>query len=215
MVLQEKTVDNLPMANRLKALRERHGLTQERLAERAKCHPVTVAKMEARDDLPVKWARRFGEVLGESVQAFYAEAAAIASPTQPDLPVYGVAAGSTTGAFTMTNEVVDWVRRPPGLAGARDAYALFVRGASMEPRFFAGDVIYVAPHRPVRHGDVVVIQQHDGESGGMQVWLKVFDRADDKAIHTFQYNPAASVRFTHATVKAMHRVLTTNELLGF
>jgi SOS-response transcriptional repressor LexA len=45
----------------------------------------------------------------------------------------------------------------PRRAGAR-AYALRVRGASMEPRYLEGDVIFVDPDMEPRHGNRVVVR---------------------------------------------------------
>lgn len=202
------------MANRLKHLRERHGMTQEQLAEQAGCHWVTVSKQERKAELPIKWARIFAAALAEPVEAFYGESPPPMAVNDQLMPVYGVVAGSATGSFTMTSEVVDRVRRPPGLAGATGAYALFVRGSSMEPRFFPGDIVYVAPHRPVRPGDVVVIQQREVESGHVQAWLKVLVQQDEKALRTQQYNPPATVAFPLNTVRNVHKVMTINELMG-
>ena len=89
---------------------------------------------------------------------------------------------------------------------------LFVTGSSMEPRYFAGDVIFVHPHKPVRQGDHVVIQE--ALHGGTVVSVKRFERFTDGHIVTTQYNPLAEVRFRRETVDAMHRVLTPNEIAG-
>src|SRR5262245_22597342 len=45
-----------------------------------------------------------------------------------DVPVMGTVAGSELGhgAFQLTTDVVDFVRRPAGLLGAKDVYALYV-----------------------------------------------------------------------------------------
>lgn len=214
MATVQKGGNNRAMINNLKQLRIKHGLTQEALADLAKCHPVTISNLESGAELPVRWVRRFAAALNEPEAAFTGTPQAAAVSVAADIPVYGAAAGSLTGAFTITSDAVDWVKRPFGLAGARDAYALFVRGSSMEPRFFPGDIIYVAPHRPVRHNDVVVIQQADGATGGVQAWLKVFDHTDERMLHARQYNPPAVVKFPHGTIRALHRVLTVNELLG-
>lgn len=143
--------------------------------------------------------------------------AAVALQTDPvrDVPVYGTAAGAAAGAIALSNDSIEWLPRPPGLRGARDVYALYVVGSSMEPRWRPGDVLFVHPHRPVRRGDHVVIQIRNHDGAETQSWVKEFVRtnaAGDIVAH--QYNPAADVTFARATVKAIHRVLTTNELFG-
>lgn len=116
------------------------------------------------------------------------------------------------GALAMTNDPVDYVPRPDVLARVKDAYGLFVTGTSMEPRYFAGDVIFIHPYRPIRQGDHVVIQE--ARSGGTLTTIKRFERETDTRLITTQYNPPAEVSFDRASVMAVHRVLTSNELFG-
>lgn len=129
-----------------------------------------------------------------------------------DLPVYGLAAGSVLGALTMTSDPVEYVPTPPGLARVRDAYALIITGSSMEPKFEAGDVVFLNPHRPPRQGDHVVIQE--AREGGTIVTIKRFERWKDGDLITTQYNPLSQVRFARDQIMAVHRVLTVNELFG-
>jgi len=72
-----------------------------------------------------------------------------------NLPVYGCARGGVDGSFEMNGQGMDYVERPPSLAGARNAYAVYVQGDSMSPRFEAGWLLHVNPNRPVRRGDNV------------------------------------------------------------
>ncbi|WP_420578810.1 S24 family peptidase [Oceaniradius stylonematis] len=129
-----------------------------------------------------------------------------------NLPVYGLAAGSVLGALTMTSDPVEYVPTPPGLARVRDAYALIITGRSMEPKFEAGDVVFLNPHRPPRQGDHVVVQER--RSGGTVVTIKRFERWNDGYLVTTQYNPLSEVRFRRDQIIAVHRVLTVNELFG-
>jgi phage repressor protein C with HTH and peptisase S24 domain len=73
-----------------------------------------------------------------------------------DLPVYGRAVGGEETWFEFNGEAMDWLFRPSLLNGAREAYAMFVSGSSMEPRYMEGETVYVNPARPVRVGDFVV-----------------------------------------------------------
>lgn len=144
-----------------------------------------------------------------------AQRQAASSEPAREIPVFGTAAGSINGAIAMSNEAIDWLPRPPGLKGARDVYALYVVGNSMEPRWRPGDVIFVHPHRPVRRGDHVVIQMRKTGAAETQSWVKEFIRtASNGDAVTRQYNPEAEMTFVKASVSAVHRVLTTNELFG-
>jgi phage repressor protein C with HTH and peptisase S24 domain len=136
-----------------------------------------------------------------------------AMPT--DVPVVGTAAGShLKGAFQLTSDPVDFVRRPPALLGAKDVYALFVEGSSMEPQYFPGELIYVHPHKPPRFGDAIVIQCLDGEAGMMEATIGIFSKRTERHITIRKHNPPADVQILRETVVAIHKVLTTNELFG-
>lgn len=135
-----------------------------------------------------------------------------------DVPVFGTAAGSLSGAqqgaWQLTSDPVDYVRRAPGLASARDAYALYVENSSMEPRFPPGELVFIHPGRPVRSGDVVVIQVQSSEHAPLETYIKVMVRRANGDVICRQYNPDAEIRFAGNTVKSLHRVLTMAEVLG-
>lgn len=132
-----------------------------------------------------------------------------------DVPVMGTAAGSLArGAFQLEGGVVDYVRRPPALVGARGIYALYVEGSSMEPQYFPGDLIYVNPHKPPRIGDIVVVQCRNGEHTPEEASLGIYRKRTEKAVTIGKRNPVAEIELARDHVKDIHRVLTTNELFG-
>jgi phage repressor protein C with HTH and peptisase S24 domain len=130
------------------------------------------------------------------------------------VPVRGTAAGALAGSMAMSGDAIDWVRRPPGLGHVRDAYALYVIGSSMEDRYRAGDLIFVHPHRPVRPGDIVVVQTQTHDGADIVSWLKEYVLEDAREVVARQYNKLATIRFKKSTVTAIHRVLSTGELFG-
>lgn len=132
-----------------------------------------------------------------------------------DVPVMGTAAGSfTRGAFAFEGGVVDYVRRPPALVGARDIYALYVEGSSMEPQYFPGDLIYINPHRPPKTGDIVVVQCKNSEHSPEEASLGIFKKKTERAVTIGKRNPIADIDLNRDLVKDIHRVLTVNELFG-
>ena len=133
-----------------------------------------------------------------------------------DVPVLGTAAGGELGkgAFQLTTDVVDYVRRPAGLAGARDAYALYVEGDSMVPRFEPGDLIFVHPHRKAARGDYVVIQEPDSNNGEPRAFLKRFVTVTGKLLRTEQFNPTATIEFMLRPGLIWHKVMTDGDLYG-
>lgn len=190
----------------------RCGLTRDyfrKLFERPHASPrgVTLAKI--------------AQGLATTPEALMGSSAAPRAPMPPagalpyDVPVMGTAAGShIRGAFQLTPGPVDIVRRPPALMGARDLYALYVEGTSMEPRFHPGDLIYVHPRKPPRVNDPVVVQCFDGSDDEIAAMVGIFLKWTPTHLHIAKYNPQSEVQILRETVKAVHKVLSTNELFG-
>lgn len=132
-----------------------------------------------------------------------------------NVPVYGTAAGSALGrgAFQLTPDVIDWVRRPPGLAGVKDAYALYVENDSMEPLYSPGSLIYVHPHKPPARGDSVVVQEAVS-TNDVQAYVKKYVARTGEHVITQQFNPPAEIKFRRDRIRYIHKVLTLNELMG-
>src|SRR5262249_26816986 len=61
------------------------------------------------------------------------------------IPVYGHAMGGKDGEFVLNGNQVSEVLAPPNLSHVPDAYAVYVVGDSMEPRYFAGETVFVNP----------------------------------------------------------------------
>lgn len=130
-----------------------------------------------------------------------------------DVPVWGSAAGSQEGAFVMNvGEAIDYVRRPPGLVGKRDVFGIYVQGESMEPKFEAGELLYMDPHRPPRIRDyVVVVCQVDGVEQEAYVGRLSFRQGSHVALEKF--NPSTTLELKN--VKQVLRVITSMaELFG-
>ena len=132
-----------------------------------------------------------------------------------DVPIYGVAVGGSDGDFRFNGQVVDYVRRPPGIANLRNVYALWILGDSMSPWNKNGDLIYVSPARPPTAGEYAVIQMHDvadGEPGIAMV--KLLLGKTPTQLKLAQHNPAREFNLPLAKVKLIHKVLSLRELLG-
>lgn len=131
-----------------------------------------------------------------------------------DIPVLGTAAGGDSGAFQLqSGNPIDHVRRPPGVASAVDVYAIYIVGDSMTPRFDEGELIYVSGKRPARPGDYVVVQT-EAEDGEVSAWCKKLVRKSGSAITLEQFNPPRTFDIPVRQARAVHRVLTTNDLFG-
>lgn len=131
-----------------------------------------------------------------------------------DVPVLGVVVGGTNADFTVNGEVIDFVRRPPGLLMAKEAYAVYVTGESMSPRYERGDLVYVDPRRPARNGDDVVIQMAAEEDGSPAAcFIKRLVRMDADTVICRQFNPADDLSLDARRVAAIHRISRWSDLL--
>lgn len=132
-----------------------------------------------------------------------------------DVPVRGTAAAShLKGAFQLDEAAIDWARRPPAMAGAKDLYALYVEGTSMEPEHRPGDLRFVHPGKPPRIGDSVIVQMKYSEADGIEATIGHLLRRSGTTLFIGKLNPAATVELKQQHVIAVHKVLTLNELFG-
>jgi phage repressor protein C with HTH and peptisase S24 domain len=137
-------------------------------------------------------------------------------PTMPrDVPVLGIAVGGHDADFTIVpGEVVDYVRRPPGIQRTRRVFAIYVQGESMWPRFKEGELLYLSPDRPARGGDDIVIEMLPNGHDPGECFVKEFIRRTPSLVVCRQHNPAGEVSYPADQVKAIYRVLTAAELMG-
>jgi phage repressor protein C with HTH and peptisase S24 domain len=136
-----------------------------------------------------------------------------------DIPVLGTAMGGTEQDerpidFWLTGEVENHVVRPKGLLRARNVFALYVGGDSMEPRFEERDMVYVQKTSP-GIGDDVVIELHPLVDGGDHpTFIKRLVRRNGSFITVKQYNPPKELEFTVKEIKNLFRVIPLKELMG-
>ena len=132
-----------------------------------------------------------------------------------DIQVQGVAIGGADGDFSFNGTVIDHVRRPPGLTGARGAFAIYVVGDSMSPRFEDGDLIFVHPGRPPRPGDDVVVELRGADGAAGPCYVKRLLRRTASRVVLRQFNPPRDdIAIPARQVKDIYRIMTPAELLG-
>jgi phage repressor protein C with HTH and peptisase S24 domain len=172
-----------------------------------------VAKLAQILRVPVAWLLTEEDTQQHTAAPQGATPAIAALPI--DVPVLGVAVGGSDGDFRLNGQVVDYVRRPPGIASLRNVYGLWLVGDSMSPWNKNGDLIYVSPARPPVIGDHIVIQLQDtadGEPGLAMVKLLIGKTPTQLKLG--QYNPTREFNLALTKVKAIHKVLSLRELLG-
>ena len=165
------------------------------------------------DGLGVPITEWFLEATGESWSA----PAAIRTDGMPrDVPLRGSAACGEDGAFEFNGgDPIDYIRRPPRLEAVKDAYALYVRGSSMERWRRDGDIVYVHPHQPVKIGDYVVIQIKPVRSGDpISAYIKQLVKRNENEVRLLQFNPEKELTFKSSRIVTIHRIVDWSELLG-
>jgi phage repressor protein C with HTH and peptisase S24 domain len=96
--------------------------------------------------------------------------------------------------------------RPANLNGVRGAYAIYMVGDSMEPRYEQGWLLHVNPFKPPTRGrDVVVYKKGDA------VLIKQFVRWEGDALVLRQLNPGEELRVPRDEVMECHLVVGVDQ----
>jgi phage repressor protein C with HTH and peptisase S24 domain len=132
-----------------------------------------------------------------------------------NVPVHGTAVGGDTGDFRLNGTVVDWARRPPGIAHLKDAWCVYVQSDSMSPWREPGELVYLHPSRPPRPGDYVVVELHTEHGEPGPAFLKKLVARTPTRLRLAQWNPRRDdIEIELARVKSIYRVIDWSELLG-
>ncbi|MGD9744351.1 MAG: S24 family peptidase [Hyphomicrobium sp.] len=222
-----------PAARRLKQLREEAGLAMREVAE-ALDWPLTryqhYEDRYRRAHLPLDFMRALAPIF-ESRGVPAAELLALAGLADSeiprsarqrrmassavaggavgsrDLPVLGAVKGGAEGFYFNEGEAKEYLVRPPTLDGVANGFALYVEGESMEPRYFAGEILYVNPNRPITRNCFVAVELADGQ--GM---IKQFLKRSDEHVMLHQFNPPKDIRVPVENVKRIYRITGASEL---
>jgi phage repressor protein C with HTH and peptisase S24 domain len=127
------------------------------------------------------------------------------------IPVYGQAVGGRDGEFILNGNQISDILAPPSLSRVADAYAVYVVGDSMEPRYFAGEMVFVNPRLPISKGAFVVAQIAIGDDEIPHAYVKRFVSSDARRLRLEQYNPSKILEFPAASVVSVHRVIMGGE----
>lgn len=221
---------NQTLGSRIKTARTRAGLSQAALGKVFGISREAVSAWESDTNAPT--ADKLGRIAQEtSVRAEWLitgtgemDGEAPPPPSHPldmagqvqmtlgEIPLMGTAEGGPDGLVEWNGEVVGTVARPPFLAGAKGAYGVYVTGQSMEKRYFAGELVYVHPGRPILPGVFVVVQFYKDNAGGTPcAWVKQFVSRNDKTTVFRQFNPEKELKIPTQTILSVHRIVGTGE----
>jgi phage repressor protein C with HTH and peptisase S24 domain len=211
-------------ARRLKELREQAGLTMRAVSEALGWSLTRYQHYEDRYKrrfLPFELARDLEAIFsphgvesGQVLQLAGIEAGqptnqrrdqmpnrAAATQAQRDLPVMGIVKGDSDGFLFVQGEAKEFVERPANLKGVFNALALYMDGDVMEPRYFAGELLYVNPNRPLTKFCFVAVELTDGQG-----LIRQFVRRSEDEVVLHQFNPDKDLHLKAASVRKIYRI---------
>ncbi len=128
-----------------------------------------------------------------------------------DLPVLGVVVGGDDAVFDFNGQVNEYLERPSQLDGVHNAYALYVLGDSMEPRYLEGEIVYVNPNRPVTRGCFIAVEFGSPDGGPGKGMIKQFVKRTPTTLVLRQLNPDRTLEFAADAIKHYHRIVQSGE----
>ncbi|HZU88537.1 MAG TPA: LexA family transcriptional regulator [Stellaceae bacterium] len=122
------------------------------------------------------------------------------------IPIRSAGRGGGEQQMFLSDGPIGYTARPANLGGVRGAYAIYMLGDSMEPRYQQGWLLHVNPFKPpIRGRDVVVYKT------GQAVLIKQFLRWDDDALVLRQLNPPQELRIPREEIAECHLVVGVDQ----
>jgi transcriptional regulator with XRE-family HTH domain len=122
------------------------------------------------------------------------------------IPVRSAARGGGDQEMFLADGPIGYTPRPANLAGVRAAYAIYMVGDSMEPRYQPGWLLHVNPFKPPTRGRDVVVYKT-----GNAVLIKQFVGWEGDALVLRQLNPPAELRIGRDEVVECHLVVGSDQ----
>ena len=188
--------------NRIKILLAEHEISAKDLADQIGKQAQTLRRYVRHEAEPrIEVAELIADVLGVGIdEVLGAEDAVIVTANKARmLPVYGSAED-----FDMIDlqEPIDSIETPPYLLNTIAAYAVYVAGETMVPRFNPGEIAFVHPGKPFKANDSVIVQLKTDNAV-----LKTFQKIDDNEIILSQFSTSETVTYQRDNVKAVHKII--------
>ena len=129
-----------------------------------------------------------------------------AAPRAEPIPIRSAGRGGGDQEMFLEDGPIGYTARPANLNGVRGAYAIYMVGDSMEPRYEQGWLLHINPFKPPTRGrDVVVYKK------GQAVLIKQFVRWEGDALLLRQLNPPGELRLPRDEVIECHLVVGVDQ----
>jgi len=128
------------------------------------------------------------------------------------IPVFGGSVGGRDGRFALIRHIVDFVPAPSGLESVDGAYAVYVVGDSMSPRYEPGEMVYAHPRKPVKPRDYVVLILRPELAGDPDDgYVKRLVSISDDWVVVEQLSPQKQLKFQAGRVISIHKIVMAGE----
>ena len=131
--------------------------------------------------------------------------------THDRLKVLGMAECGPDGWSLWNGDVIDMVDRPANLRGVPGAYAVYVVGASMEPRYHPGELVHIHPGKPLTIGAYVLVQRRPKDGDTPAAVIKRLIKRTGSKIVLEQFNPHKTFEIRADDIVSIHRVVGSGE----
>jgi phage repressor protein C with HTH and peptisase S24 domain len=122
------------------------------------------------------------------------------------IPIRSGARGGTDQEMFLEDGPIGYTPRPASLGGVRSAYAIYMVGDSMQPRYEPGWLLHVNPFKPPTRGrDVVVYKE------GQAVLIKQFVGWEGDTLILRQLNPPTTLQIPRDQVRECHLVVGADQ----
>jgi transcriptional regulator with XRE-family HTH domain len=184
-------MSDTPFGHRFREARKKKKLTQAAVAERLHVSQSAVAQWETGHSYPSEgMARRIKQLLGVDYQAADRSLAVFAErPSRSRLPIIGIALPGDDERVLVDDVPHGEILAPPQLERIPGAKAVYVRGHTMEPRYFAGEVVYLDPNRRPNRGDFVFLTIHEPGFTGKVGYVRQYIGEDLVSLRVSTLNP--------------------------
>lgn len=107
---------------------------------------------------------------------------------------------------------IEEVGCPEQLETVEGAYAVYVVGDSMSPKYDPGCLLYIHPNRPHPKGTYVLVHVKSDMGGPPCGYIKQFVSLTPTRLILRQLNPEKEIEFERSQVVAIHRIVGCMEM---
>jgi transcriptional regulator with XRE-family HTH domain len=198
-------------STRFREGRQRKKLTQATVAKALGVSQSAVAQWEAGRSFPApEMATKVEKLIGVRFLALERDHAQNRGALEKRwrLPIIGLPAPADDERILVDDHPHGEVIAPPQLEGVAEARAVYVRGRSMEPRYYAGEIVYLHPLRPPNPGDFIFLTVREPGFAAAVGYIRQYVGEDLVHIRALALNPK------HEHLIAKQDLVTMTTIVG-